>query len=123
MAAPEDTMTPERTALGAAQRQLDAYNALDIDAFAVCFHEDVEVYDLPTGALKMKGRAALHASYGAMFASTPDLHAALVSRSTVGRFAFDREVVTGRGDTPVHAMAIYEVDDDGLITRVWFVMG
>lgn len=114
-------MTLEDIARTAAQRQLDAYNAHDIDAFVACYTDDVEVFDLPSGALRMKGRAALRESYGRMFATTPDLYAALVARSTVGRFSFDREVVTGRGDAPIHAMATYEVDDDGLISRVWFV--
>ncbi len=106
----------------AARRQLTAYNAHDIDAFAACYHEDVEVFDLPTGALRMQGRAAIHEAYGSMFREWPEVYAALTSRTTVGRYAFDREVVTGRGDLVVHAMATYEVDDDGLIRRVWFVV-
>lgn len=106
----------------AACRQLTAYNAHDIDAFAACYHQDVEVFDLPTGALRMSGRATLHTSYGEMFRKWPDLRAVLTSRTTVGRYAFDREVVTGRGDRVVHAMATYEVDADGLIRRVWFVV-
>ncbi|MCA9526703.1 MAG: nuclear transport factor 2 family protein [Myxococcales bacterium] len=112
----------ERRTRAAAQRQLDAYNAHDINTFAACYHPDVRVFDLPTGALRMQGRAALHAAYGQMFAAWPAVHAALVSRAVVGRYAYDEEVVTGRGDTPVHAMATYEVDDEGLITQVWFVL-
>ncbi|MFT6399798.1 MAG: hypothetical protein ACJAYU_004567 [Bradymonadia bacterium] len=106
----------------AAGRQLAAYNAHDIEAFVGCYHPDVEVYDLPTGALRMQGRAALRTAYGEMFEASPNVHATLTSRTTVGRFAFDREVVTGRGERVVHAMATYEVDEDGLIRRGWFVV-
>jgi len=110
-----------RTRAGA-QRQLDAYNTHDIAAFAACYHPEVQVFDLPTGAVRMVGRAALHAAYDQMFSTFPQVHAALVGRSVVGRYAFDQEEVTGRGDAVVHAMAIYEVGDDGLISRVWFVV-
>ncbi|MEZ4467682.1 MAG: nuclear transport factor 2 family protein [bacterium] len=114
--------TLDSRARAAAQAQLDAYNAHDIEHFAACYHPDVEVFDLPTGALRMAGRPALHAAYGAMFAAFPTVHAALVSRAVVGRFAYDEEHVTGRGDAVIHAMATYEVGDDGLIRRVWFVV-
>ena len=30
-----------------AQRQLDAYNAHDLEAFLACYAYDVEVYELP----------------------------------------------------------------------------
>ena len=114
--------TPEQRARQAAQRQLDAYNAGDLDAFVACYHEDVELCMLTTGEVRGRGRARLREDYSALFARCPELHATLTSRSVVGNVAFDREVVTGLRDAPVHAMAIYEVDEAGLIRRVWFVM-
>ena len=113
--------TPQRTRL-AAQRQLDAYNAHDIDAFAACYTPDVQWFDLRTGECLGQGRALLHERYGEMFRAWPDVHATLTSRSVVGSVAFDREVVTGRGPTPLHAMAVYDVDAEGLIAKVWFVL-
>ncbi len=113
----------EERARQAAAKQLDAYNRRDIDAFAACFHPEVQLFDLKTGAPRGEpGRAALHATYGAVFARCTALHAEVTSRVTVGNVAFDREVVTGLRDDIVHAMAIYEVDEAGLITRVWFVI-
>jgi hypothetical protein len=107
----------------AAQRQLDAYNAHDADAFADCFHPGVQLFDLKSGELRGEpGRDALRATYGGVFERCPQLHAEVTSRAVVGNTAFDREVVTGLQDHTVHAMAIYEVDDDELITRVWFVV-
>ena len=110
-------------ATGAAQRQLDAYNAHDADAFAACFHPDVRLFDLKSGKLRGEpGREALRATYRDVFERCPSLHAEVVSRAVVGNTAFDREVVTGLREHTVHAMAIYEVDDEALITRVWFVI-
>lgn len=116
--------TPEQRALFAAQRQLDAYNARDIEAFVAAYHPDVTLLDLKTSQPLGLGREELRSTYGELFAQTPNLHAAVVSRVVVGNVAFDREVVTGRqaGAPPLHAMAIYEVDDDALITRAWFVL-
>lgn len=102
-----------------AQAQLDAYNAHDIDAFAACYAEDVEVYDLG-GALRFRGVDALHATYARVFATKPALHAELVGRLVVGDTAVDQERVTGlRDDHEVHALAIYKVAG-GRITHVWF---
>lgn len=107
----------------AAQRQLDAYNKRDADAFAACFHPDVQLFDLKSGALRGEpGRDALRETYGGVFARCTELHAEVTSRAVVGNTAFDREVVTGLRDHTVHAMAIYEVDEEELITRVWFVV-
>ncbi|MFT5355186.1 MAG: hypothetical protein ACI9KE_002402 [Polyangiales bacterium] len=114
---------PQTPAARAAQRQLDAYNAHDAGAFAACFHPEVRLFDLKSGELRGEpGRDALRATYGGVFERCPKLHAEVTSRAVVGNTAFDREVVTGLRDHTVHAMAIYEVDDEELITRVWFVI-
>jgi hypothetical protein len=105
-----------------AQRQLDAYNAHDLDAFCACYAEDVQVYALPTMALTLEGRAALHARYGPYFeAKRP--HAALVgARLALGTMAIDVEAVRLADGTEVDAIALYHVAD-GLIQRVWFIRG
>lgn len=104
-----------------AQRQLDAYNARDIEAFLACYAPDVEVRDFPSGALTMEGREAMRARYGDMFARCPDLHARLVSRTAKDQVVIDTEAVTGiKPDEVVDAIAIYEVAGE-LIQRVWFV--
>lgn len=116
-------MTPEERARRAAATQLKAYNKGDIDAFAACFHPEIELLDLKTNQPRSPGgREALHATYGALFKRCPNLHAEVTHREVVGNVAFDREVVTGLREETVNAMAIYEVDDDGLITKAWFVI-
>lgn len=114
-------MTHEEHVRRAVERQLAAFNAHDLDALLACFHPDVEVVDLPTGARNWRGHAMLRTSFGDMFAQSPRLRAEVTSRQIVGRFAFDYELVSGRAKEAVRMMAIYEVDDDGLIVRVWFV--
>jgi len=106
-----------------AQRQLDAYNARDIDAFAACYAPDVRVWDLHDGSLMFQGRDTLRARYGAQFERCPQLHAQLTGRLALEHTAVDQERVTGLVEGQVvHAIATYEVRD-GLIQQVWFAKG
>lgn len=111
----------ERQAETMAQRQLDAYNARDLDAFVACYAKDVEVRDQKTGDLMMKGHTALRERYGALFGASPKLHCELVNRIVMGSFVFDQERVTGRngGNEVARVVAIYEVEGDA-IAKVWF---
>ena len=103
-----------------AQRQLDAYNNRDIEAFAQCYAEDVQLLRLQSGEVFCHGREQLHDTYGKMFAEHPDLHCTLVNRIVCGEIAIDEEEVRGlMPDSILHAVAIYEVQN-GIITRAWF---
>jgi len=104
------------------QRQLNAYNARDIDAFIATYHPDVRLYDFPD-TLRRQGHDALRQIYGRMFAQLPDLHAQVPRRIVMGNHVIDEEIVTGLPNGRVlNATAVYEVRD-GLITRVWFIDG
>jgi hypothetical protein len=108
-------------------RQLDAYNARDIDAFMACWATDAKIFTHPD-TLLADGAAAIRARHVVRF-TEPDLFARLVHRMAVGRTVVDRELVTrnfpeGRGQVDV--IAIYELTADSAdpkISRAWFVMG
>jgi hypothetical protein len=103
-----------------AQRQLDAYNARDLDRFVREYAEDVVVYRLPAAEPAIVGRAALGAFYRDNRFNLPELHAKLVNRMVFGNKVIDQEYVTGVPDAPLEVAAIYEVTERG-ISRVWFV--
>lgn len=105
-----------------AQRQLDAYNAHDLDAFCACYAPDVQAWALPDMALLFEGRDALRARYGPYFqAKRP--HADLVGeRVALGQFAIDVEAVVLADGATMDAIAIYQVEA-GLIRRIWFIRG
>ena len=109
--------SPERVV----QRQLERYNAHDLEGFLASYADDVEIYDLPgTAAPSMQGKAALRKTYGDLFAKFPALHCRGAERMAEGRFVIDQEVCSlDPGKPPFHAAATYEVVD-GLIRRVWF---
>jgi hypothetical protein len=115
-------------AVAAAQRQLEAYNARDVEAFVAAYAEDVEVFDLPLGTRTLAGRAEMRARYAALFEASLGLHCRLLARIVHGTFVVDHEEVSGlRGGAPVFAVAIYEVppaaSGEALIRRVWFLRG
>lgn len=101
------------------QRQLDAYNSQDLEAFCATYAEGCLIADL-NGAITQSGRAEIRARYAKMFAEFPENHARLVSRMALGDVVIDQEdVVRGPNGPRLDAIAIYTVKN-GLIARVDF---
>lgn len=100
------------------QRQLNAYNMRDIEAFLEPYAEDVEIFNFP-GALQMKGKDSMRAEYSQLFAQVPNLHCELKGRIIQGNTIIDKERVRF-GDQFVEAVAIYQVEN-GKIRKVYFV--
>lgn len=105
---------------GFAQRQLDAYNARDLDRFVAEYTDDVQVFVLPDQNPISVGKAALAAHYRDNRFNLPELHAKLVNRMVFGNKVIDQEIVYGVPGAPLDGAAIYEVTEQG-ISRVWFV--
>lgn len=104
------------------QRQLDAYNAKDLDAWSATFAQDAVQYEFP-GKLLAQGMEQIRARTGPRFASEPDLHARLIRRSVMGNVVIDYEDVTrnlpeGRGQ--VEIVCIYLVEE-GFIRSASYV--
>jgi hypothetical protein len=105
-----------------AQRQLDAYNARDLERFVAEYTDDVQVWRLPNPAPTLVGKAALAAHYRDHRFNLPALHAELVQRMVFGNKVIDQELVSGVPGGPLQAAAVYEVTPRG-IAKVWFVSG
>lgn len=100
------------------QRQLNAYNGHDLEAFLEPYAEDVEIYEFPS-KLQMKGKAQMRKAYE-FITKTPGLHCQLQNRIIQGNTVIDHERVWGFGSAPVEAVAIYETRG-GKIVKVYFV--
>ncbi len=108
------------SAVDVVQRQLEAYNAQDMDAFLATYAPDCQICDL-NGAVTQNGREEIRARYAAMFAQFPENKARLVHRMSLGDVVIDHEdVVRGPNGPRLEAIAIYTVKN-GLIARVDFV--
>lgn len=111
----QSSQTPEQLA----QKQLDAYNARNIDAFLEPYSDSVEIYMFP-GKLMSKGKEAMRKEYGSMFQQVPNLHCTLVNRIVEGNTVIDHESVSGFGPQPLKAVAIYTIQK-GKISKVYFI--
>lgn len=113
----------ETVAEAVVRKQLDAYNAKDIETFMACWAEDAQVFAHPD-TLLASGAAEIRARHVTRF-QEPNLFGRLVHRMSVGNTVIDREVVTRafpEGPGQVDVIGIYDVQD-GKIARAWFVMG
>jgi hypothetical protein len=112
-------LTPEAVV----QRQLDAFNARNVDALLATYAADAELFEHPAKSLA-RGAAALRERFTARF-QEPNLHAALQRRIVMGNFVFDHEVVTRtfpEGPGTLEVVMIYEVRD-GRIANSWSLPG
>jgi hypothetical protein len=102
-----------------AQKQLDAYNAQDLETYVSFFAEDCVVSGL-NGVPTETSRAAITIRYAKAFAQFPENKAILRGRIAVGNTVVDHElVIRAPGGEQFEIIAIYTFKD-GLISRVDF---
>lgn len=105
------------------QKQLEAYNARDIDEFMRWWADDCQYFAFPS-TLLARNALEIRERHIERF-KEPDLHGQLLSRIILEDMVVDHETVTrnfreGRGEVDV--VCIYEVAR-GKITKAWFKVG
>ncbi|HAV61872.1 MAG TPA: steroid delta-isomerase [Verrucomicrobiales bacterium] len=115
----DDISLPEQVV----QRQLDAYNARDLEALLAAYAQDAQLFEHPS-TLVASGTTQLRERFAARLGE-PNLHAQLLRRTVMGRTVIDHERVTRtfpEGPGTIELIMIYEVTDDR-ITRAWSIVG
>ena len=112
-----DTIVNE-SAEAIVQRQVNAYNARNIEAFMDTYADDIELYDFP-GKLSSKGKEVMRKNYEQLFKNVNNLYCEIENRIMIGNKIIDKEKVRA-GSEIVHAVAIYEVEN-GKIKKVIFM--
>lgn len=99
------------------QKQLEAYNERDIDAFMAVFHKEISLWEFDHEKPKVEGFEAVKEVYNELFEDSPELHSEVVNRSTMGNKVLDYELVTGiRGsDETMTLIMLYEIKDG----KIW----
>jgi hypothetical protein len=118
-----DTNSQSTDAEEIVQKQLDAYNARDIEAFMANWSDDAEYFQFPS-TLLASGSAKIRERHLARF-KEPNLFGLLIKRMAVGNLVIDQETVTRSfpdGTGRVDVIAIYQVEK-GKIAKAWFKMG
>jgi hypothetical protein len=105
------------------QRQLDAYNAKDLDAWLSTYAEDAKQFELG-GGLLAQGHEAIRARTAQRF-KEPNLHALLLKRVVMGNVVIDHEDVVRtfpEGPGRVELVCVY-VAEQGKIQSATFSIG
>ena len=105
------------------QRQLDAYNAKNLNAWLSTYAEDAKQYELG-GGLLAQGHEAIRARTAPRF-SEPNLEAVLLKRVVMGNVVIDHEDVVRtfpEGPGRVELVCIYVVEQ-GKIQTASFCIG
>jgi hypothetical protein len=105
------------------QKQLDAYNARDLDALLRIYADDVQLFEHPARLLA-SGTDEIRERFSLRFQEL-NLHARLSHRIVMGQIVVDHEQVTRtfpEGTGTIELVMIYEVRGDR-IARAWTLPG
>ena len=95
------------------QRQLQAYNEHNIDAYVDTFSQDVQLFELPGNVETISGKAALRAYYAERFRLYPVLQGKVTQRMVLGNYVIYHEELYGlQADEAVELIAVYQVQDE-----------
>lgn len=102
-------------------RQLELYNAHDLEGFCSCYADDAELRNMGETGILSSTKDELREMYRRKFSNSA-LKARIANRIVKGNFVIDHELVegVGAGDKPLEVVAIYKVDGD-LIQSVLFI--
>ncbi|GAA4272170.1 amidohydrolase family protein [Aquimarina gracilis] len=106
--------TPEQIV----QRQVNAYNARDINAFMATYADDIKIYHFPD-KLVLDGKEKMRQQYKSLFERVPNLYCEIKNRITLDNKVVDREHVR-INDKNSDLIAIYEIND-GKISKITFI--
>jgi len=101
------------------QKQVDSYNAGDLDAFVNCYSEDVLVRNFPNDTLYI-GHKKMRANYSSLSPENKVYDVEVVKRIIIGNKVIDQEKVDKNGKFQQMQVALYEVDN-GKISSMTFI--
>lgn len=107
----------------AVQGQLDSYNKHDLDGFLAWYTEDVMAIDIDTDKILFASKEEMRPIYLEKF-KNQYLHCELKNRMSLNRSIIDHERITlTENNDKLEAIAIYDVNEDGLINIIRFTKG
>jgi hypothetical protein len=92
-------------------RQVDAYNAHDLEGFLACYTDDIVVTS-GDGEILLEGGVAVRDQYGVMFEQLPDVKVSVRHRIELGSWVVDDEHVTAATGFEIEALVAYHVPGD-----------
>lgn len=109
--------TPEEKIV---QKQLEAYNARNLEAFLETYSEDVIFYNFPN-IVRIEGKDKIREVFASLFKNNPDLHCTVEDRIVAGDTVIDHEkILFHKGDQIRESVVMYKVHNNK-ITAVYFL--
>jgi hypothetical protein len=111
----------EPTPSAVVDAQFAYYNAHNVEAFASCYAENVEMVYLDASHPVIRGRAEIVKEFAFLRTMPKEMGVQIVRRTLTGPTVIDKEHVIGlpSGKSAPDLVAIYEVRE-GQIVKVWF---
>ena len=94
------------------QRQLEAYNARDLQRFLAEYSDDIQVFRPPAALPAIVGKKAFGEFYATQRFNHAGLHAELLSRMAFGNKVIDHERISGVREQPFEVAVVYAVIGD-----------
>lgn len=106
-------MSPEKIV----QKNLDAYNSLDIKTFMSCFHDEIKMYNYGNDQPSAQGLEEVQKIYQDLFEQSPKLYSTIIKRIVFDNKVIDHESITGRlgNKNTIEMVLIYEVNEEKII--------
>jgi hypothetical protein len=100
------------------QKQLQYYNARDIEGFLSVFDSTILITSYSDGQIVVQGIQQCRQVYGKMFEQSATLHSLLLNRIVIGDKVIDHELITGRNGSsqPLELVMIYQVKNGKIFT-------
>ena len=111
--------TQELTPAQIAQKQMDAYNQRDVEAFLSMYSDNIKVFNFPNELL-FEGKEKMRERYNNSFNNTPDLHSTLISRSILENTVIDQEyIIIDKNQPAIEMIVIYKIQDQHIVEMYW----
>ena len=112
--------TTDSSAIALVDRQIEAYNNRDIDAFMSCYSKKIKIREF-NGKIVFRGQKKMRILYSQMFNELNNLHCEIQQRIVKNGIIIDHEFIRGfPNKKEIHAVAIYTVEN-GKIIEVIFI--
>jgi len=108
----------EETPLNIVQRQVNAYNAHDLETFLSFYSDTAVIYNFPDKPMA-RGKEQIRTLY-AFVSTNTHLHTSITDRAVVNNKVFDKESVTLSGRKLGEGEVIYYIDNHK-ITKVYLI--
>jgi len=101
------------------QRQVNAYNLGNTEAFLETYSDDIEIYTFPD-VLRTKGKEEFKKGWEKFFKEYPELHCEILNRTTRLNTVIDHERIKYADGDYSEVIVIYKIEK-GKIAKVYFV--